>query len=261
VFFKVINDSFFIAKDFDLITNIQDIQGNKALSEVGYVRNLINLNSLLKRIFSCLNSDDYLFNYLTIFLNPVRKNLFGKSSFRFSNAIDFKFVKDYLANNFRIDGFYIFQKLEVSADNQTNKKQLLFVQDSPEVSCFRNNNLKIKLNTLNNEDSKTEKVFAFSDYFFLNKFICFDLQLFENISHKDFMNSYLFSFMLHESPHCISEEINNRHNYKVTSPYIKGVHELIGENGEFFEFLIMVISFFTCSINRNELLFQFKFKS
>jgi len=47
--------------------------------------------------------------------------------------------------------------------------------------------------------------------------------------------------MFHESPHNICEEINNQDYNKISSPFVKGVSQSKGENGDLFEFLIMVI--------------------
>jgi len=122
VYFKIINDLYFIKHNFLLIIDQEDSENDEEDNVLNYIHNLIPLNRHLKVLFVNLEKDDYLFNYLTLFLNPIKKNLFGDYAFNFSEKADFKFVKEYLANQSEFQGFYIFEKIEINEEQQSQSR-------------------------------------------------------------------------------------------------------------------------------------------
>jgi len=208
-----------IDDDFDVIVNEYDSNDNLKIFQNENHKILLNVADNIKKTFSILDENDYLFNYLSIFYNPIKKNIYNKPSFNFDEELNFDKIKKELKNH-KFEAFIIYKK------DLIKKKNLDFNYISNiEESLY---------------DMDFEKPLSFTHYYILGRICCIDQEFFKMIQLKA-KKTCVKSLLKHEIQHLIKGETNENNGNKFCSPKIKGVHlSEEGESGDLFEFLVTV---------------------
>ncbi len=237
--FKLINEPFFIDEDFDVVVDMEDISSEDKTNIGTIMKKLISVNFELKAYISNLSHNDYMFNFLSLFLNETARDIYGQSCIKFGLDIDFDYAKKYFSETKLIEGFFIYK---TKGEKNETRRKIITLENS--ISNF-NFYEKKRMNFNDKEELVCNlgeyTALAFTDFKYLNNYCCIDIQQFEGIFNEDFPTTTIKSVLIHETPHLIAEDANSSLNKRVLSPCIKGVHKTdLGENGELLEYLIMV---------------------